>query len=336
MPEKMETPVTNSKLVTYEEAIQEPFHHGGESLIAKELREAKEREEEIRRMREKVVGGKTASPAPVSAPEPSINQTPKTPTQETVKKTWQPSPSVQTPKVSSHNASRSVRVQPIADSADEDQTDSTPVERKETPIEREIRIARERENELRRQKGLSLLPEPVKEDTPTKSSGNEEPVSYNYRNKVNTAEGTKSMRSFATSRLQNEILKQKEREHKLRDEGKILSTSEEHIGTFKYTEVAGIPKNEGPVKRNFVTRKSTSSLPLPNDSPSSSNTPSENRDVEPPKMSPQISKEDPVKYKRPTVKTGGASFSYRESRNQAESKIERELREMREREEELK
>ncbi|XP_061174975.1 uncharacterized protein LOC133184124 isoform X2 [Saccostrea echinata] len=334
-PEKMEAPVTNNKQVTYEEAIQEPFHHEGESLIAKELREAKEREEEIRRMRERMQGGNKPNPAP----ETTIKQPPKTPTQETVKKTWQQSPSVQSPKISSHTPSRSVRVQPIADSAEEDETDSKPVERKETPIEREIRIARERENELRRQKGLPLLSEVVKpagDDVSEKSSVNEEPVSYNYRNKVNTAEGTKSMRNFATSRLQNEILKQKEREHKLRDEGKIISTSEEHIGTLKYAEVAGIPKNEGPVKRNFVTRKSTSTLPPPGDSPSSSNTPSENGDVEPPKMSPQISKEEPVKYKRPTVKTGGASFSYRESRNQAESKIEKELREMREREEELK
>lgn len=336
-PEKMEAPITKKNQVTYEEAIQEPFHHGGESLIAKELREAKEREEEIRQMRERTVGGKSASPAPVSASQPSIK--PQTPTQETVKKTWQPSPSVQTPKVSSHTSSRSVRVQPIPDSTDEDETDSKPVEKKETPIEREIRLARERENELRVQKGLPLLSEPVKpaeDDSQSKSSGGEDSVSYSYRSKVNTAEGNKSMRNFASSRLQNEILKQKEREHKLRDEGKILSTSEEHIGTFKYTEVAGIPKSDGPVKRNFVTRKSTSSLPLPGNSPSSSNTPSENGDVEPPKMSPQISKEEPVKYKRPTVKTGGASFSYRESRNQAESKIEKELREMREREEELK
>lgn len=326
----MEAPVTNNKEITYEEAVQEPFHHEGENLIARELREAKEREEEIRRMREKVQGG--------SKPSPAVEQSIKSPRQETVKKTWQPSPSVQSPKVSSHTPSRSVHVQPIADSVEEDQTDSKPVERKETPIEREIRIARERENELRHQKGLPLLSEVVKpaEDAPTKSSVNEEAVSYSYRSKVNTTEGTKSMRSFATSRLQNEILKQKEREHKLRDEGKILSTSEEHIGTQKYAEVAGIQKTEGPVKRNFVTRKSTSALPQAGDSPSSSNTPSENGDVEPPKMSPQISKEEPVKYKRPAVKSGGASFSYKESRNQAESKIEKELREMREREEELK
>lgn len=102
-----------------------------------------------------------------------------------------------------------MRVQPIPDSTDEDETDSKPVEKKETPIEREIRLARERENELRVQKGLPLLSEPVKpaeDDSQSKSSGGEDSVSYSYRSKVNTAEGNKSMRNFASSRLQNEIL----------------------------------------------------------------------------------------------------------------------------------
>lgn len=195
--------------------------------------------------------------------------------------------------------------------------------KKETPIEREMRLARDRENELRSQKGLPLLvdtskPEIVERDNVPE----EEEIHYSGRYNSSSSDAP-SMRKFASSRLQNELAKQKEREMTYRKEGKIMTTSEEHIETpMKFSEVP--TKMSGPVKRNFVINKGGSPKPLVENG----ETESKDNSI----TSPEQSKEEP-KFR---LKTGGAAFSYRESRQHAESKIEKELREMREREEELK
>ncbi|CAG2218551.1 unnamed protein product [Mytilus edulis] len=167
-----------------------------------------------------------------------------------------------------------------------------------------MRLARDRENELRSQKGLPLLvdtskPEIVERDNVPE----EEEIHYSGRYNSSSSDAP-SMRKFASSRLQNELAKQKEREMTYRKE---------------------VPtKMSGPVKRNFVINKGGSPKPLVENG----ETESKDNSI----TSPEQSKEEP-KFR---LKTGGAAFSYRESRQHAESKIEKELREMREREEELK
>ncbi|XP_063220501.1 uncharacterized protein LOC134529878 [Bacillus rossius redtenbacheri] len=94
----------------------------------------------------------------------------------------------------------------------------------ETPIEREIRLSREREEELRREKGLSfvngptVLPSlPKQEVTRVKSSNKliNDPRSVQHR--------------LATSRIQHEIDEAAEREGELRKAGTIQMTSEDTV-----------------------------------------------------------------------------------------------------------
>lgn len=323
--------------ITYEEAIIHS-HTEGESLIARELRELREREEEVRQQRKSIIAKLQAESlvSSVSTPKQQTESVQPAIVTKHQPKT-SPAPSVprgsvaaaRTPLVNV-SVSRNMHASLHTDSTPQTQN---PAPKQETPIEREIRLARERENELRRAKGLpELNPEPSEQDITKEHAHSQSVPTVNTNRRQPAPQPDASIRRFASNRLQQEILDQKKRELALRQEGKIITTSEEHIQPLKYSEITGQDKVEGTVKRNFKmpgNKHGTESPESVQDSPP----------ITPQTQHSQRSSNVPTSgNKKPGsgAGVGALNFSYREFRQTAESKIERELREMREREEELR
>ncbi|KAL0266365.1 UNVERIFIED_CONTAM: hypothetical protein PYX00_008931 [Menopon gallinae] len=150
---------------------------------------------------------------------------------------------------------------------------------KETPIEREIRLAREREEELRREKGTAaviencrVLGRKMKGNTQRKEAVENDPRGIQQR--------------LATSRIQQEIEEANERERELRTEGKIISTSEETLDS-KVTRLTQLVENsitESRHREQKMKRSSSSSQ------------------LAPPKKNEERQNENPEKVSRHTFK----------------------------------
>ncbi|MPC64271.1 hypothetical protein E2C01_058383 [Portunus trituberculatus] len=97
---------------------------------------------------------------------------------------------------------------------------------KESVIEREIRLAREREEAYRREKGLLNGSAP-----PRSVAASAAPVSNTSAPTVPKpqTDGRDVQHRLATSRIQLEIQETSQKERELRDAGKILTTSEETV-----------------------------------------------------------------------------------------------------------
>lgn len=333
--------------ISYEEAIASASHEG-ESLIARELREAREREEELKKQRESMGSIKLNKPTPAPEKQQVVKEPVKVVESQTPSYQKDVSPfkkdrrqstdslsSGQSNDKSLNAQTKSVRVAFGGGATLTYRTPEKPkdVKRQETPIEREIRLARERENEFRVSKGLPPLKDEMKVDydTPVQSDKEEIQVTNTsfFSNNTNQKKDA-NVQKFASSRLQKEINKQTALEKKYREEGKIISTSEDHVGLIKYSDIAQ-QEHTTPTKRNFsIPRKSASSEPLV--AQKQNGTPEPEATPQPKGPTPEGST---PKFNR-SISTGNVTFSYKESRHKAESKIEQELREMREREEELR
>ncbi|XP_053394858.1 titin homolog [Mercenaria mercenaria] len=334
--------------ISYEEAISSAAHDG-ESLIARELREAREREEELHRQRQLLAAGNTSKPVtPKQTASTNVKEPVSNKTVDNQKATYQKDVSPfkherrqSTDSLSSGHSSekpqnvtpRSMRVTAfggggiMGNLTYETPDKPKPTKRQETPIEREIRLARERENEYRISKGLPPLKDEKKIDYDIVEDKEEE-LTFKKSSFFRPTHHTKgdNVQKFASSRLQKEINKQTALEKKYREEGKVISTSEDHLGLLKYSDIATQEQTAVP-KRNFsITRKGASSAPISEQKQNGTAVP---------KSSSNIPEQPAPKFSRSTS-SGGVTFSYKESRHKAESKIEQELREMREREEELR
>ena len=201
----------------------------GESSLVHEISEQRQREEELRQQRAASVNGHTDSGG---APAGHVD------------------------KQASGGARlrRTTKVRPFRD-ADNDDEDSgggatnarlsfiTP--RNDTLIEREIRIARQREGSLRRVRGYPAVNQQTDVEVPLSSFGRRlrtappsSPATSPRAGRDDDPDGggaapedDVAMRRLATNRLRLEILRERKREIDLRNQGKIYTISEEHIET---------------------------------------------------------------------------------------------------------
>ena len=391
----------DTKLVTYEEAIS-AYSHRGENLIAKELREQKEREEELRKRWNDMGVQSPLAPqepdTPYNMPEPQQpkpipghpNMVTSSKTQvsltngtsqgafsnghsskgpggyyhQGIKSYMEPQPnSVRRGSVDSDKSHSSsdgpVKSKVYAGEDEEDGHSYSYVPRDETPIEREIRLAREREEELRAQKGLSPR------GSATDRSDMLMEMKVDVPRKPQTLERGQ-MKHFSSGRLQYEIQKEKQRELSMQREGKVLTLSEERAETKKYMDVIDKDNLNAPAPSPMKSPTATNaprqtaymrspSMPIYNHpsyhTSASGKSEMGDRKISAPGSLAQAAapvengaddthvarSPEPEVYNKPVVRSvSHQSKLSTNASNTAELKIEAELREMREREEELR
>ena len=401
-PSNMALGKDDKEILSYEAAIANTSHPG-ESKIAQELREARDREEELRKswhdrgMQVDAVQ-QTSLYSEEVLPQANNNHNVEKARRASVdsESSSRSSSSIQSPPPVKEQ--RVVKVQPyMGDAAEEDERAYKYRPQSETPIEKEIRLFKEREEALRREKGLlATAPKQQQKDTaaaahderPQKAAG---PVFT----PGDLPDGRLTMKRLATSRLQQEIQLEKQRELALRKEGIIHTTSEERIGEpMKYVEVKPVDTVDSPTKttpkkntyhaNRFSATKEQFNKPqgdinvqiIEQKTLSSKAEPVASQTIAPAEKTPVPRQSSPVpkpvtivsppapvpQVVAPSVPNGahqevvmrrhgsssssssggqlplanGEKFVIRRSINAAETKIEQELREMREREEELK
>ena len=273
--------------VNTKSAYRDAIPREGESIIERELREQREREEELRQQCQSLgmeVPKTQAPDTPFNMPEP--RQPPpikgstvtRLSTTSTIMGQREQMNSSNTkymniganklPRRASSDSASSrsteyggvdpaaqmpqgkTKVQPYTgDDSDEEETFRF-IPQNETPVEREIRLSRERDEQLRREKGLPAVNydsqdsgSDVMYEIPT-TELSRPPTYHNYR-RGQSAEGQNVMKQFASSRLMSEIEKDKQRELDLKSSGNIHTLSEERTTMgARYVDI--IPKDPGP------------------------------------------------------------------------------------------
>ena len=234
-------------------AIKVTTYRTSGDVIAAELREYEEREAELRR-RWVTMGLDVPETSQASPAGPDLSTSPRTPTTEltgihlqkprSIQHNGTPSEDGSDSEASFHSSDSAarfhklVRVHPITDDIDE--TDSTNyVPRTETPVERDMRLARQRENELRCQRGLTPVSSPTSTHNDTVTTRRSHASQPGTRQGSGGAPGVGArLKRFSSGRLQSEIERDRQRELQLRDEGKITTMSEDRIAKpAVYTEV---------------------------------------------------------------------------------------------------
>ncbi|XP_042227914.1 uncharacterized protein LOC121870209 isoform X1 [Homarus americanus] len=257
-----------------------------ETKIALEIRELKEREEELRQMRERLMGSREnllddeevrSSASREQLLEDHLTSLTTTTDEGNFSECGDPassedkssdgsnsrimSPDLHHPGTNLDYGRRKVTVKPFEDE-EEDQPVYTRMQ-KESVIEREIRLSREREEAYRKEKGLinSTI------NSSCRSTGQ-----TTRATPVVKSDGRDVQHRIATNRIQLEINETNVKEKELRAAGKILTTSEETVDAkvTRMSDFTDLNQNESPRTRPTPSRPSNFSTPssTPKRSPS--------------------------------------------------------------------
>ncbi|XP_071551453.1 uncharacterized protein [Panulirus ornatus] len=229
-----------------------PSANSTETKIALEIRELKEREEELRQMRERLMNSR----------ENLLDD-------EEVRSSASREQLLEDHLTSLTTTTDEGNFSECGDpaSSEDKSSDGSNRMQKESVIEREIRLAREREEAHRREKGItySTTNGTIPSSRSTNQSTTKAPV-------VTNNDGRDVQHRMATSRIQMEIQETSMKERELRDAGKILTMSEERVDA-KVTRMSDFNDqnlNESPRTRPTPPRPSNFSTPssTPKRSPS--------------------------------------------------------------------
>jgi len=254
-----------------------PIPSSAETKIALELREMREREEELRRFRQRLSkddpddgfnsipntdegnfseygseekelsldgnNSRMMSPEVLADPESFLHQ--RTQSMDSMSSGHSSGSGSGTGHADITVGRRRITVKPL-DEPDEEIPGYTLRNQKETPIEREIRLAREREEELRKEKGLL----PVSQPSPAAAK-----EVRRINNKNTPSNDPRSLQHrLATSRIQQEIDEATEREKELREAGMIQTMSEDTVDSkvTRFSELAefSIEKQDRKLKKS--------------------------------------------------------------------------------------
>ena len=145
------------------------------------------------------------------------------------------------------------RVAPLKSAEDVEQVIPEEVPHNETPIEQEIRLTREREEELRKQHGLPV---------PTPAPQVMVNLSVNTRSSVQSrpkrsGETMGSVQKLASSMIQKEIASQHNKELMLQNEGTIRSLSTDELDHHNYVDIISKDQDVAPPPQGSHREPST-------------------------------------------------------------------------------
>lgn len=247
--------------------VEKNYNCPSDSRIAEEIRELKEREEELKELRERLqtegelMARSTAHQSPCKAGETDVTNGSTSPPSSAGLSTTLSVESVQngqacTGLLFGPRRKDRITVKPLSDGPDATSPAVYSPPNGESPIEREIRMARDREEALRREKLLlgqlqaeGFITKSETSTAITKSLPSKTPAAH-------VAPGS-AQKLLATSRIQQEIEEQTQREIDLRASGHIQTISQERTDS----KVTGIGSALVTGRQEEATVKSSTQQP---------------------------------------------------------------------------
>lgn len=267
LPQGSSSPQSASVPPPFPAPIEKRFNCPSDSKIADEIRELQEREEELRLLRERLLQNEAAPPTKLSSDEGDRGLSVSSLSPNGISRTVsvESLPNGQSGLSFGSRRKDKITVRPLSDGLDEAPSPTSFSSNGESPIEREIRLTRDREEALRREKGLlgqlqaegfikkgdTVLPSSICKTVKTGSVPRGPPPLGS------------TQKILATSRIQQEIEEQTLREMALRESGHIQTISQERTDS-RVTRIGNDETVSPPAVSTATSKRNSFDASLPN------------------------------------------------------------------------